>query len=50
MKGDRGIWHEAGWGREAWEQREAGGTNVNEQHLSNTPVSSPTEGLRKDEE
>ncbi len=37
-----------GRGREPWEQSEAGGVNDNEQHLRHSPVSSPTEELRKD--
>ncbi len=38
-----------GWGREPWEQSEAGGVIGNEQHLHHSPVSSPTEELRKGE-
>ncbi len=37
-----------GRGQEPWEQREAGGVNDNEWHLHQSPVSSPTEELRKD--
>ncbi len=37
-----------GWGREPWEQSEAGGVNDDERHLRHSPVSSPTEELRKD--
>ncbi len=35
-------------GREPWERSEAGGVNDNERHLHHSPVSSPTEELRKD--
>ncbi len=37
-----------GRGREPWERSEAGGVNDNERHLHHSPVSSPTEELRKD--
>ncbi len=37
-----------GRGREPWERSEAGGVNDNERHLRHSPVSSPTEELRKD--
>lgn len=37
-----------GWGRELWERNEPSGVNVNAQHLCHSPVSSPTEELRKD--
>ncbi len=37
-----------GQGRELWERSEAGGVNDNERHLRHSPVSSPTEELRKD--
>lgn len=37
-----------GQGREAWEWSEAGGVNDNDRHLCHSPVSSPTEELRKD--
>ncbi len=41
-------WDEEGWrGREPWERSEAGGVNGNERHLRHSPVSSPTEELRK---
>ncbi len=36
-----------GRGREPWERSEAGGVNGNERHLRHSPVSSPTEELRK---
>ncbi len=43
-KGDKNcMWR----GREPWEQSEAGGVNGNERHLRHSPVSSPTEELRK---
>ncbi len=41
------LWR-VGRGREPWEQSEAGGVNDNERHLHHSPVSSPTEELRKD--
>ncbi len=34
--------------REPWEWSEAGGVNDNERYLRHSPVSSPTEELRKD--
>ncbi len=34
-------------GREPWERSEAGGVIGNERHLHRSPVSSPTEELRK---
>ncbi len=34
-------------GREPWEWSEAGGVIGNERHLHHSPVSSPTEELRK---
>ncbi len=37
-----------GRGREPWEWSEAGGVNGNERHLRHSPVSSPTEELRRD--
>ncbi len=37
-----------GRGREPWERSEAGGVNDNERHLCHSPVSSPTEELRKE--
>ncbi len=37
-----------GRGREPWERSEAGGVNDDERHLHHSPVSSPTEELRKD--
>ncbi len=40
------VWR-VGRGREPWERSEAGGVNDNEQHLHHSPVSSPTEELRK---
>ncbi len=36
-----------GRGREPWERSEAGGVIGNERHLHRSPVSSPTEELRK---
>ncbi len=41
------MWR-VGRGREPWERSEAGGVNDNERHLHPSPVSSPTEELRKD--
>ncbi len=38
----------SGAGREPWERSEAGGVDDNERHLRHSPVSSPTEELRKD--
>ncbi len=38
---------EWGGGREPWERSEAGGVIGNERHLHRSPVSSPTEELRK---
>ncbi len=38
-----------GRGPEPWERSEAGGVNDNERHLHHSPVSSPTEELRKGE-
>ncbi len=38
-----------GRGREPWERSEAGGVIGNERHLHHSPVSSPTEELRKGE-
>ncbi len=43
---DGGMWR-VGRGREPWERSEAGGVNGNERHLRHSPVSSPTEELRK---
>ncbi len=40
------LWR-VGRGREPWERSEAGGVNGNERHLRHSPVSSPTEELRK---
>ncbi len=40
------VWR-VGRGREPWEQSEAGGVIGNERHLHRSPVSSPTEELRK---
>ncbi len=45
-RGDGGMWR-VGRGREPWERSEAGGVIGNEQHLHRSPVSSPTEELRK---
>ncbi len=45
-RGDGGIWR-VGRGREPWERSEAGGVNGNKRHLRHSPVSSPTEELRK---
>ncbi len=45
-RGDGGMWR-VGRGREPWEQSEAGGVIGNERHLHRSPVSSPTEELRK---
>ncbi len=45
--GHRGLWR-VGRGREPWERSEAGGVNDNERHLRHSPVSSPTEELRKE--
>ncbi len=42
-----GRWGYVGRGREPWERSEAGGVNDNEWHLRHSPVSSPTEELRK---
>ncbi len=41
------LWR-VGRGREPWERSEAGGVNDDERHLHHSPVSSPTEELRKD--
>ncbi len=41
------LWR-VGRGREPWERSEAGGVNDNERHLRHSPVSSPTEELRKE--
>ncbi len=38
----------SGVGPRAWERSEAGGVDDNERHLRHSPVSSPTEELRKD--
>ncbi len=46
-RGDGGMWW-VGRGREPWERSEAGGVNDNERHLRHSPVSSPTEELRKE--
>ncbi len=46
-RGDGGMWR-VGRGREPWERSEAGGVDDNERHLRHSPVSSPTEELRKD--
>ncbi len=46
-RGDGGMWR-VGRGREPWERSEAGGVNDDELHLHHSPVSSPTEELRKD--
>ncbi len=40
------MWR-VGRGREPWERSEAGGVIGNERHLHRSPVSSPTEELRK---
>ncbi len=40
------LWR-VGRGREPWERSEAGGVIGNERHLHRSPVSSPTEELRK---
>ncbi len=40
------VWR-VGRGREPWERSEAGGVIGNERHLHHSPVSSPTEELRK---
>ncbi len=40
------MWR-VGRGREPWERSEAGGVIGNERHLHHSPVSSPTEELRK---
>ncbi len=40
------VWR-VGRGREPWERSEAGGVIGNERHLHRSPVSSPTEELRK---
>ncbi len=45
-RGDGGMWR-VGRGREPWERSEAGGVIGNERHLQHSPVSSPTEELRK---
>ncbi len=45
-RGDGGMWW-VGRGREPWERSEAGGVIGNERHLHHSPVSSPTEELRK---
>ncbi len=45
-RGDGGMWR-VGRGREPWERSEAGGVIGNEWHLHHSPVSSPTEELRK---
>ncbi len=45
-RGDGGMWR-VGRGREPWERSEAGGVNDNERHLRHSPVSSPTEELRR---
>ncbi len=45
-RGDGGMWR-VGRGREPWERSEAGGVIGNERHLHHSPVSSPTEELRK---
>ncbi len=41
------LWR-VGRGREPWERSEASGVNDNGRHLHHSPVSSPTEELRKD--
>ncbi len=41
------LWR-VGRGREPWERSKAGGVNDNERHLRHSPVSSPTEELRKE--
>ncbi len=41
------LWR-VGRGRKPWERSEAGGVNDNERHLRHSPVSSPTEELRKE--
>ncbi len=43
----RAVTSGAGRGREPWERSEAGGVIGNERHLHHSPVSSPTEELRK---
>ncbi len=45
--GPRAVGTERGRGREPWEWSEAGGVKGNERHLRHSPVSSPTEELRK---
>ncbi len=45
-RGDGVMWR-VGRGREPWERSEAGGVIGNERHLHHSPVSSPTEELRK---
>ncbi len=40
------VWR-VGRGREPWERSQAGGVIGNERHLHHSPVSSPTEELRK---
>ncbi len=46
-RGDGGMWR-VGRGREPWNGARAGGVNDNERHLRHSPVSSPTEELRKE--
>ncbi len=41
------MWR-VGRGREPWERSEADGVNDNVRHLRHSPVSSPTEELRKE--
>ncbi len=43
----RWVMWRVGRGWEPWERSEAGGVNGNERHLRHSPVSSPTEELRK---
>ncbi len=45
-RGDGGMWR-VGRGREPWERSKASRVNGNERHLRHSPVSSPTEELRK---
>ncbi len=45
-RGDGGMWR-VGRGRKPWERSEAGGVIGNDRHLHHSPVSSPTEELRK---
>ncbi len=47
-EGAMGVCDEWGGAESRWERSEAGGVNDNERHLRHSPVSSPTEELRKD--